>query len=56
MWLNVVLSVCNMFVQLHDGVKKSGIMGFCDPCPGECKQLYVKYTCGENRYEVGIST
>lgn len=55
--LNIVLiSVCNMFVQLHDGVKKSGIMGFCDPCPGEPKQLYVMYTYGENRYEVGIST
>lgn len=39
-------------LKLHDGVKKSGIMGFCDPCPGELKQLYVKYTYGENRYEV----
>lgn len=41
-------------LKLHDGVKKSGIMGFCDPCPGEPKQLYVMYTYGENRYEVTV--
>lgn len=39
-------------LKLHKGVKKSGIMGFCDPCPGEPKQLYVAYTYGGNRYEV----
>ncbi|KAL9438799.1 hypothetical protein AB3S75_024465 [Citrus x aurantiifolia] len=39
-------------LKLHDGVKKSGIMGFCDSCPGEPKQLYVEYTYGSNRYEV----
>ncbi|KAL2525164.1 Chaperone protein dnaJ 13 [Abeliophyllum distichum] len=38
-------------LKLHDGVKKSGIMGFCDPCPGEEKQLYVEYTYGGNKYE-----
>lgn len=38
--------------QLHEGVKKSGIMGFCDPCPGEAKHLLVEYTFGGNRYEV----
>lgn len=27
-------------------------MGFCDPCPGEPKQLYVEYTYGGNKYEV----
>lgn len=27
-------------------------MGFCDPCPGEPKQLYVEYTYGGNSYEV----
>lgn len=39
-------------LKLHEGVKKSGIMGFCDSCPGEPKQLYVEYTYGSNRYEV----
>lgn len=41
-----------MSMQLHEGVKKSGIMGFCDPCPGEPKQLYVEYTFGGNKFEV----
>ncbi|KAL4565643.1 hypothetical protein LXL04_029746 [Taraxacum kok-saghyz] len=41
-------------LKLHEGVKKSGIMGFCDPCPGEMKKLYVKYTYGGNRYEVEV--
>ncbi|XP_021814433.1 chaperone protein dnaJ 13-like [Prunus avium] len=41
-------------LKLHEGVKKSGIMGFCDPCPGEPKQLYVEYTYGDGRYEVTV--
>ncbi|KAK1565569.1 hypothetical protein Q3G72_029759 [Acer saccharum] len=41
-------------LKLHEGVKKSGIMGFCDPCPGEPKQLYVEYTYGGNSYEVVV--
>nr|GMC80941.1 chaperone protein DnaJ 13 [Ipomoea batatas] len=39
-------------LKLHEGVKKSGIMGFCDPCPGEPKQLYVEYTFQGNKFEV----
>ncbi|KAL3829885.1 hypothetical protein ACJIZ3_018687 [Penstemon smallii] len=39
-------------LKLHEGVKKSGIMGFCDPCPGEAKQLYVEYTYAGTQYEV----
>ncbi|XP_069144712.1 chaperone protein dnaJ 13 isoform X1 [Solanum lycopersicum] len=39
-------------LKLHEGVKKSGIMGFCDPCPGEPKQLYVEYTFDGNNFEV----
>jgi hypothetical protein len=42
----------NLLVQLHEGVKKSGIMGFCDPCPGEPKQLHVEYTYRGESYEV----
>ncbi|XP_017973537.1 PREDICTED: chaperone protein dnaJ 13 [Theobroma cacao] len=41
-------------LKLHDGVKKSGIMGFCDPCPGEPKQLHVEYTYHGQRYEVVV--
>ncbi|XP_073047860.1 chaperone protein dnaJ 13 [Primulina eburnea] len=41
-------------LKLHEGVKKSGIMGFCDPCPGEPKLLYVEYTYGVSRYEVVV--
>ncbi|GMI76379.1 ORIENTATION UNDER VERY LOW FLUENCES OF LIGHT 1 [Hibiscus trionum] len=41
-------------LKLHDGVKKSGIMGFCDPCPGEPKQLHVEYTYRGERYEVVV--
>ncbi|XP_042009383.1 chaperone protein dnaJ 13-like [Salvia splendens] len=41
-------------LKLHEGVKKSGIMGSCDPCPGEPKQLYVKYTYDANIHEVTV--
>ncbi|KAF2313079.1 hypothetical protein GH714_009129 [Hevea brasiliensis] len=40
-------------LKLHEGVKKSGIMGFCDPCPGEPKH-YVEYTCGGQIFEVTV--
>jgi hypothetical protein len=38
--------------QLHEGVKKAGLMGFCDPCPGESKQLKVAYSYLGQLYEV----
>ncbi|KAM3687007.1 hypothetical protein ACJW31_10G043700 [Castanea mollissima] len=41
-------------LKLHEGVKKSGIMGFCDPCPGEPKQLHVEYTYRGGRYQVVV--
>ncbi|XP_059440949.1 chaperone protein dnaJ 13-like [Corylus avellana] len=41
-------------LKLHEGVKKSGIMGFCDPCPGEPKQLHVEYTYRGESYEVVV--
>lgn len=41
-------------LKLHEGIKKSGIMGFFDPCPGEKMQLYVEYTYGGNQYEVTV--
>ena len=42
----------SILMQLHDGVKKSGIMGFCDPCPGEPKKLLVWYTYNTQNFKV----
>lgn len=41
-------------LKLHEGVKKSGIMGFCDPCPGKPKELYVEYVYAGNQYKVWV--
>ncbi|KAM7273451.1 hypothetical protein ACFE04_028115 [Oxalis oulophora] len=41
-------------LKLHEGVKKSGIMGFCDPCPGEPKKLLVEYTFADKNFEVVV--
>ncbi|KAK9698786.1 hypothetical protein RND81_08G131300 [Saponaria officinalis] len=41
-------------LKLHEGVKKSGIMGFCDPCPGEPKKLLVEYTYHGRNYKVVV--
>lgn len=41
-----------ILIQLHKGIKKSGIMGFCDPCPGEPSQLLVEYTFKGKNYKV----
>lgn len=42
--------------QLHKGIKKSGIMGFCDPCPGEPKQLFLEYTFNGQEHQVPDSS
>ncbi|XP_020094069.1 chaperone protein dnaJ 13 isoform X2 [Ananas comosus] len=41
-------------LKLHAGIKKSGIMGFCDPCPGEPKQLLVEYMFSGQKYTVVV--
>jgi DnaJ family protein C protein 11 len=41
-----------LLMQLHEGVKKSGIMGFCDPCPRDRKLLYVEYAYAGNQHKV----
>ncbi|XP_010516775.1 PREDICTED: chaperone protein dnaJ 13 isoform X1 [Camelina sativa] len=41
-------------LKLHEGVKKSGIMGFCDPCPGQPKELYIAYTWHSQTFEVAV--
>jgi DnaJ family protein C protein 11 len=38
--------------QLHEGIKKSGIMGFYDPCPEDPKLLLVEYTFHGQQYKV----
>lgn len=50
--MNIAILVPRFFFQLHEGVKKSGIMGFCDPCPGEPKKLLVRYTYNGENYQV----
>ncbi|CAM0956533.1 unnamed protein product [Alopecurus aequalis] len=39
-------------LKLHEGIKKSGIMGFYDPCPGDPKLLLVEYTFHGQQYMV----
>ncbi|KAL3679639.1 hypothetical protein R1sor_022595 [Riccia sorocarpa] len=41
-------------LRLHQGVKKAGLMGFCDPCPGETKELRVTYTHRGHNYQVVV--
>ncbi|XP_066373726.1 chaperone protein dnaJ 13-like [Miscanthus floridulus] len=41
-------------LKLHDGIKKSGIMGFYDPCPGDPKLLLVEYTFHGRKYKVTV--
>jgi DnaJ family protein C protein 11 len=39
-------------LKLHEGIKKSGIMGFYDPCPGDPKLLLVEYMYHGQQYKV----
>ncbi|KAF6983710.1 hypothetical protein CFC21_001840 [Triticum aestivum] len=39
-------------LKLHEGIKKSGIMGFYDPCPGDPKLLLVEYIFHGRQYKV----
>nr|CAB3499190.1 unnamed protein product [Digitaria exilis] len=41
-------------LKLHEGIKKSGIMGFYDPCPGDPKLLLVEYTFHGRKYKVMV--
>jgi Domain of unknown function (DUF3395) len=50
--INIFSNLICIILQLHEGIKKSGIMGFCDPCPGEPKQLLVEYTFNGQNYKV----
>lgn len=47
-WIDVTIPLQFMVdgsaVQLYEGISKRGLMGFCDPCPGEDRSLYVAYT------------
>ncbi|KAG8092207.1 hypothetical protein GUJ93_ZPchr0012g20140 [Zizania palustris] len=39
-------------LKLHNGIKKSGIMGFYDPCPGDPKLVLVEYTFHGRKHKV----
>ncbi|GAQ84882.1 heat shock protein [Klebsormidium nitens] len=41
-------------IKLHPGIRKAGLMGFCDPCPGEEKELRVKYKWRGNVHETTV--
>lgn len=45
-----MFSVCHL--QLHEGIKKSGIMGLYDLCPGDPKLLLVEYTFRGQKYKI----
>uniref|UniRef100_A0A0D9XLC0 J domain-containing protein n=1 Tax=Leersia perrieri TaxID=77586 RepID=A0A0D9XLC0_9ORYZ len=49
--LNFLVSEAGQ-LKLHEGIKKSGIMGFYDPCPGDLKLLLVEYTFHGRKYKV----
>ena len=42
-------------IRFHKGYSKSGLMGFCDPCPSMPKLLLVFYTYGGKSYKATIS-
>lgn len=42
-------------IRFHKGYSKSGLMGFCDPCPSMPKLLLVFYTYGGKSYRATIS-
>ncbi|GJP52171.1 hypothetical protein CLOM_g13385 [Closterium sp. NIES-68] len=42
-------------LQLHEGVSKKGIMGFCDPAPGLPKKLRVGYSYRGEEREVTVN-
>ncbi|BAT11588.1 chaperone protein dnaJ 13 [Oryza sativa Japonica Group] len=51
--LNFLVSEAGQ-LKLHEGIKKSGIMGFYDPCPGDPKLLLVEYTFHGQKYKVMV--
>lgn len=57
-WLDVTTAtrfmVFDSHLDLHEGVHKAGILGFCDPCPGEEKFFRVRYRYRGRLHEVTV--
>ena len=53
-WIDVTTAtrfmVFDSHLDLHEGLHKAGMLGFCDPCPGEDKYFRVRY-----RYRAGYT-
>ena len=57
-WLDVTVAVqfqvASGALVFHAGVAKSGLMGFCDPAPGQPKRLRVHYMYKGHLYRVEL--
>lgn len=57
-WLDVTtplrFQVFDSSLDMHEGLDKTSMLGFCDPCPGEDKRLRVRYRYRGRMCEVTV--
>ena len=57
-WIDVTTAtrfmVFDSHLDIHEGMHKAGIIGFCDPCPGEDKYLRVRYRYRGRLHEITV--